>query len=56
MVRKDDSAFRLVADRALAGVYRSARIQRLYRDWFGRYGIAQSPVLRAMYQFQSLQE
>ena len=53
MVRKDDSAFRLVADRALAGVFRTPRIQRLYQTWFGRYGIPQSRVLKAMYEAQS---
>ncbi|MHC4582622.1 MAG: amino acid ABC transporter substrate-binding protein [Planctomycetota bacterium] len=54
MVRKDDSQFRLVADRALAQLYRSAAIQRLYHTWFGRFGIEPSPVLKAMYQFQGL--
>ena len=48
MVRKDDGEFRLVADRALAQYYRSLRVQRLYHQWFGRYGIPQSPVLKAM--------
>lgn len=54
MVRKDDAEFRLVADRALAQYYRSLRVQRLYHQWFGRFGIPQSPVLKAMYQFQGL--
>ena len=54
MVRKDDSQFRLVADRALATLYRSAGIQRLYHTWFGRFGIEPTPVLKAMYQFQGL--
>ena len=54
MVRKDDSQFRLVADSALAQLYRSAAIQRLYHTWFGRFGIEPSPVLLAMYQFQGL--
>jgi ABC-type amino acid transport substrate-binding protein len=53
---KDDGAFRLVVDRALARTYRSGRIQRLYYDWFGRYGLQMSPVQRAMYQFQGLAE
>ncbi|MEM9056354.1 MAG: amino acid ABC transporter substrate-binding protein, partial [Pseudomonadota bacterium] len=35
MVQQGDTEFRLLADRALAEVYRSARIQRLYLDWFG---------------------
>ncbi len=54
MVRKDDSQFRLVADSALARLYRTAGIQRLYHTWFGRFGIEQSPILMAMYQFQGL--
>ncbi len=54
MVRKDDSQFRLVADAALARLYRTAGIQRLYHTWFGRFGIEQSPILMAMYQFQGL--
>ena len=54
MVRRDDAEFRLVADRALAQLYRTAAIKRLYHDWFGRAGIQPSPVLQAMYQFQGL--
>lgn len=54
MVRRGDSEFRLLADEALARFYRTARIQRLYHDWFGRFGIRQSPVQKAMYQFQGL--
>jgi glutamate/aspartate transport system substrate-binding protein len=54
MIRKGDSEFRLVADDALARFYRTSRIQRLYYDWFGRYGLRQTPVQAAMYQFQGL--
>lgn len=54
MIRRGDSEFRLLVDEALARLYRTARIQRLYNDWFGRYGIRQTPVQRAMYQFQGL--
>ncbi|MGI9330823.1 MAG: amino acid ABC transporter substrate-binding protein [Gammaproteobacteria bacterium] len=54
MIPKGDPDFRLVADEALARFYRTARIQRLYHNWFGRYGLRQSPVLQAMYQFQGL--
>jgi ABC-type amino acid transport substrate-binding protein len=56
MLPKNDAAFRLVIDRALARTYRSGRIQRLYYNWFGRYGLQMSPVQRAMYQFQGLAE
>ena len=54
MLRRGDSAFRLAADRALAGIYRTARIRRIYHNWFGRYGEAMTPVLEAMYEFQAV--
>lgn len=56
MLPRDDTEFRLVADRALANVYRGARILRLYQDWFGRYGEPMSPVLKALYEFQAVTE
>jgi glutamate/aspartate transport system substrate-binding protein len=56
VVRRDDSPFRLVANRALAQVYRTGQIEQLYGRWFGRAGIKPSPVLTAMYALQSLPE
>lgn len=56
MLPRGDTEFRLVTDRALAGVYRGARILRLYQDWFGRYGEPMSPVLKALYEFEAVAE
>jgi glutamate/aspartate transport system substrate-binding protein len=56
MLRRGDSEFRLVVDRALANIYRGARIRRLYQDWFGRYGEPMTPILEAMYEFQAVSE
>jgi ABC-type amino acid transport substrate-binding protein len=56
VVRRDDSAFRLVANRALAQVYRTGQIEQLYGRWFGQFGIKPSPVLTAMYALQALPE
>lgn len=56
MLRRGDTTFRLAADRALADLYRTARIRRIYHNWFGRYGEAMSPVLEAMYEFQAVGE
>jgi len=56
VVPRGDTRFRLAADRALAELYRSARIRRLYQDWFGRYGEPLSPIVEAMYQFQAVGE
>jgi ABC-type amino acid transport substrate-binding protein len=54
MVARGDTEFRLAADRALASLYRTARIRRIYHNWFGRYGEALSPIVEAMYQFQAV--
>ena len=56
MLQRGDTEFRLVADRALAALYRSARIRRLYHEWFGRYGEPLSPFLEAVYEFQAVAE
>jgi len=53
---RGDTSFRLVVDRALANLYRGARIRRLYHDWFGRYGEPMTPILEAMYEFQAVGE
>jgi ABC-type amino acid transport substrate-binding protein len=56
MVPRGDSAFRLVADKALAAQFRGAGIRRLYQNWFGRYGEPLSPIVAAMYEFQAVGE
>ena len=43
-------------DRALANLYRGARIRRLYHDWFGRFGEPMTPILEAMYEFQAVSD
>lgn len=54
MIARGDSRFRLAADRALASLYRTARIRRLYHDWFGRHNEPLSPLVEAMYEFQAV--
>jgi ABC-type amino acid transport substrate-binding protein len=56
VVRRNDSEFRLVANRALAQIYRTGQIEQLYGRWFGKAGIKPSPVLTAMYALQALPE
>ena len=56
MVRRNDADFRLVADRALAQIYRSGQIEQLYQRWFGQVGVKPSLVLGAMYTLQALPE
>ena len=55
MVRRDDSAFRLVANRTLARLYRSGAVGAIYGKWFG--AIAKpTPALIMMYAIQGLPE
>jgi glutamate/aspartate transport system substrate-binding protein len=55
MVRRDDSAFRLVANRTLARLYRSGAIGAVYAKWFGALG-KPTPALVLMYALQGLPE
>ena len=55
MVRRDDSAFRFVANRALARLYRSGAIGTIYSKWFGALG-KPTPALVLMYALQGLPE
>ena len=54
-VRRNDSEFRLVADRALARVYRSAEVMKIFDKWFGNLGTA-TPALITMYRIQATPE
>lgn len=56
MLRRNDADFRLVANRALANIYRSGQFQPLFGKWFTRVGIEPSPVLVAMYSLQAIPE
>ena len=55
MVRRDDSAFRFVANRTLARIYRSGAIGQLYVKWFGSLG-KPTAALVLMYALQGLPE
>ena len=56
MLKRGDTDFRLVVDRALAGLYRTARTRRIYHDWIGRYGEPLSPSVEAIYEFHVVGE
>ena len=55
MVRRNDAAFRLVVNRALADLYRSTRVVGIYERWFGMLG-KPSQALQAMYLLNALPE
>jgi ABC-type amino acid transport substrate-binding protein len=54
VVRRNDPAFRLVANRALVQLYSSGQHIQIYNKWIGRIGISPSPMLIAMYQMNTL--
>ncbi|MEM9387439.1 MAG: amino acid ABC transporter substrate-binding protein [Pseudomonadota bacterium] len=56
MLPRGDTEFRLVVDSALAELYRSITIQRVYHDWFGKYGEPLPEIVRAMYESQAIAE
>jgi len=54
-LRRNDAAFRLAVNRALAGLYRSGDIAQIYDRWFGSFG-KPSPAIGAMYMLNGLPE
>ncbi|HEY1373940.1 MAG TPA: amino acid ABC transporter substrate-binding protein [Candidatus Binatia bacterium] len=53
MVRRNDPAFRLAVNRALAALYRSGEIFEIYDKWFGAFG-KPSVAIQAMYLLNGL--
>jgi ABC-type amino acid transport substrate-binding protein len=56
MVRRNDADFRLVANRAIAQLFRSGEYALLYETWVGSNGIEPPTLLIAMYQLNALTE
>lgn len=56
MLPRNDSAFRLVVNRTLSGLYRSGAIVDLYRKWFGPVGAPATDLLEAAFIIQALPE
>jgi len=53
MLRRNDAAFRLAVNKALAQLYRSGDVAPIYERWFGGFG-KPSPALQAMYMLNGL--
>ena len=54
MVRKNDAAFRLVADRTLALIFQNGEIGEIYKRWFGQWQAEPPALVQALYQIESL--
>jgi ABC-type amino acid transport substrate-binding protein len=55
-VRRNDADFRLVADRVLAGLYRSKDILKIYDRWFGTFAGTRTAAFDAMIQLNAIPE
>jgi ABC-type amino acid transport substrate-binding protein len=55
MMRRNDAAFRLAVNRALAGLYRSGDVTVFYDRWFGSFG-KPTQAIQAMYLLNGLPE
>lgn len=55
MLRRGDPAFRLAVNRALARLYRSGEVLKVYERWFGQWG-APSALTLGMYAIEGLPE
>ena len=55
-VRKNDSEFRLIADRVLSELNRSGKISVIYTQWFGGYTKEVPSLLEAMFLLNSTPE
>jgi glutamate/aspartate transport system substrate-binding protein len=55
MLRRNDAAFRLTVNRALAELYRSGKITPVFQRWFGGFG-APSVALQTMFKLNGLPE
>ncbi|MCG8512151.1 MAG: transporter substrate-binding domain-containing protein, partial [Rhodospirillales bacterium] len=47
MLRRDDSAFRLMVDRTLADLFYTQELERIFNKWFSPLGIPLSGILRS---------
>lgn len=56
MLRRGDDDFRLLADRTLAELYRSAAIVPIYERWFGPIKTSASDLLKALFVLNAIPE
>ena len=56
VVRRDDSAFRLVGNRVLAELFRSGEIDAIYSKWMSTINLPMAPMLKTIFEAQALPE
>jgi len=56
MIHRNDSAFRLAGNQALARLFRSGQAETIHEKWFTPIGVPLSPLLKASFQLNALPE
>ena len=56
MFRRNDTDFKLVVNRALAQLFRSGEIEKIYNKWFEPLGMPVNDAMRAAFSMQALPE
>jgi glutamate/aspartate transport system substrate-binding protein len=56
MLRRGDPDFRLVVNKALARLFRSGEIAKIYAKWFDPISVPMSPLLKAAFELQAIPE
>jgi glutamate/aspartate transport system substrate-binding protein len=54
VVRRDDSAFRLVGNKVLVGLFRSGEINQIYEKWMSKIHMPMSPMLKILFEAQAI--
>ena len=54
-IPRGDADFQLVADKALSRLYRSGKIVKVFKKWFGIFGEEPPDMLKALYQLHATQ-
>ena len=55
MVRRNDAAFRVIADRTLALTYDSESIAKIWQQWFSQTFPDPPAIIKLMYAMESLE-
>jgi glutamate/aspartate transport system substrate-binding protein len=56
MLRRGDPDFRLVVNQALARLFRTGEIAKIYAKWFDPISVPMSPLLKAAFELQAIPE
>ena len=56
VIRRNDSDFRLIADRVISNLYRTKQILKIYDKWFGKFSAQRSSAFDSLIQLNAIPE